>query len=304
MSQSSLQPLVSIVMPSRNHARYVEEGLRSCLNQTYRNLEVVVVDESTDETPAILRRLQEEDPRVRVYYEKCGSLPAALNYGFRWTQGDFLTWAADDDLYEPEAIQRMVQALLEHPDVGLVYCNFKNIDENGRVLDTEIRGEPSEMDQKSVVGRFVLWRREVYAKVGDHSVEDWLNEDDEYYLRIRDHYKLLHLDAVLSRYRWHPTTLTDLYRYKVLLAQHRTWAKRVPNRREARRIMGDAYMKAAGAGLYLAGRRQAIPFLVRGLMVDPLRVRWLREIGKLLVPRFILKRVWDGKWGKREGADA
>lgn len=295
MTPLSEAPLVSIVMPSRNHSRYVEEGLRSCLRQTYRNIEVVVVDESTDETREILRRLQNEDARVRVYYEKCGSLPAALNYGFRWTKGEFLTWAADDDTYEPEAIQLMVDALHQHPDVGLVYCNFKNIDEDGNVLNVEIRGEPSEMDHKSVVGRCVLWRRSVYAKVGDHSVEDWLNEDDEYYLRIRDHYRLLHLDVAPCRYRWHSTTLTDLYRYEALLAQHRTWAKRAPTRREARRIMGDAYMKAAGAGLYQMGRCQAIPFIIRGMLVNPLRVRWLWEIGKLFVPRAVLKRIWAGK---------
>ena len=288
----SEQPLVSIVLPTRNHGRYVEEGIRSCLHQNYRNIEVIVVDESTDETPAILRRVQNEDQRVQVYYEKCGSLPAALNYGFRYAKGDLLTWMCDDDVYEPEAIFLMVNALLQHPDVGLVYCNLTNIDEHGKVLNLEIRGDPSEMDFKSVVGRCVLYRRSVYAKLGDYSVDDWLNEDDEYWLRVRDHFKLLHLDAAPYRYRWHPTTLTDMYRYKVIIAQHRTWAKRAVTRRDARHIMGNAYMKAANVGLYLAGRRQAIPLIAKGLLINPLRARWLWIVGKLLVPRSVLRRVW------------
>ena len=296
MNDPSFTPLVSIVFPTRDHARYIEESIRSCLDQTYRNIEMIVVDESTDETPVILERIRNEDPRVRVFYERCGSLPAALNYGFRYARGDFLTWMCDDDIYEANAIQIMLEALDQNPGVGLVYCNLLNIDADDNVLGVDTRGEPHEMDHKSVVGRCILYRRSVYAKVGDYSVGDWLNEDTEYWLRIRDHFSLLHLDATLYRYRWHPTTLTDVYRCEVILAQHWTWAKRAESKAMARHIMGTAYIKAANVGLQYHGRGKAFFYLTRGIAKNPFRIQWIWVIAKILVPRSVLRAKW-----RREG---
>ena len=96
-------PLISIVLPTRNRASYLAGCIDSCLNQTYSNLELVIVnDGSTDDTATILSEYEKKDKRIRVFHEFCGSLPAVLNYGFRWTWGDYLTWMCDDDFYEPD----------------------------------------------------------------------------------------------------------------------------------------------------------------------------------------------------------
>lgn len=97
-------PKVSIVLPTYNGARYLRQSIDSCLGQTYRNLELIVVDDaSTDTTPEIIRSYQ--DPRIRVIrHEKSKMLPESLNTGFRAVSGDYLTWTSDDNYYVPEAI--------------------------------------------------------------------------------------------------------------------------------------------------------------------------------------------------------
>ncbi len=294
-------PLVSVVLPTRDRGAMIEECVRSCLDQTYRNLELVVVDESRDETPEILERLAAEDPRMRVYYEPCATLPGALNYGFRWTRGELLTWMCDDDIYEPDAIEVMVRCLQKMPDVGMVYCDFKNIDADGRIVNEERRGDVSEMDEKSVIGRCILYRRSVYAKVGDYSVEDRLNEDDEYYLRIRDHFKIHHIDASPLLYRTHDDALSIAYRADVTVAQYKTWAKRAGTGRERRRILRRGYLNASHNALYRRGRRAALPYIWSGFKACPITPAWPTMLVKVALPRRLFELLWERR---RAGAAA
>jgi glycosyltransferase involved in cell wall biosynthesis len=258
---------------------YLADCIDSCLNQSYKNIELIIVDESTDLSDDILAAYERKDARVRVFREKCGNLPAALNYGFRWTKGDYLTWMCDDDIYEPDAMEVMLHELEKRDDVGLVYCDFKNIDEKGDFLNLERRGDIDEMDFKSVVGRCVLYRREVYAKLGDYSVEDYLNEDDEYWLRVRDHFGIFHIDASPYRYRLHSESLTDTKRSDAIVAQHYTWSKRAQSARESRNILSKGYLMAANIALYRCGKSEAVPYIRKGFALDPLKLHGSSQSG-------------------------
>ena len=125
----SSHPLVSIVLPTHNGARYIEQAIQSCLDQTYPNIEIIIVDDaSTDETPELLARIAAGNHRIRVIrHTQNQRLPGALNTGFANAKGDYLTWTSDDNLYEPEAIQLMVSGLEARPDVGFVYCDYRLI---------------------------------------------------------------------------------------------------------------------------------------------------------------------------------
>ena len=130
------RPLVSIVLPVYNGQQYLRGSLKSILAQTYNNWELIVVDDaSTDRTPAIIREFAGHDERIRVIRnEQNRKLPTSLNVGFADSRGEYLTWTSDDNLYEPEAIALMVETLDARADVGLVYCNVTNIDEEGKDL--------------------------------------------------------------------------------------------------------------------------------------------------------------------------
>jgi glycosyltransferase involved in cell wall biosynthesis len=132
-----LQTLASIVLPTYNRASRLPKALRSCLQQTYQNLEVIVVDDgSTDNTAEVVASFQREDSRVRYLRQENQKLPAALNTGFRASRGEFLTWISDDNLFHQDAIEIMVGALEKSPDVGLVYCGYDIVDAQGNLLQT------------------------------------------------------------------------------------------------------------------------------------------------------------------------
>lgn len=127
------RPRVSIGLPVFNGARYLEETARSVLDQTYRDLELVISDNaSTDETPEICRRLALEDPRVR--YERADeNLGAAPNYNrlVELARGEFFKWAPHDDPLAPTLVERFVEELDARPDASLVYARAVRINEAG-----------------------------------------------------------------------------------------------------------------------------------------------------------------------------
>lgn len=127
---SSAVPLVSIVTPSYNQARYLEETIQSVLGQDYPNLEYLIVDgSSTDGSREIIERYQ--DQLAWWVSEPDRGQTDAINKGFARARGEVFAWLNSDDTYEPGAIAEAVAYLQAHPEVGMVYGDANLIDENG-----------------------------------------------------------------------------------------------------------------------------------------------------------------------------
>ncbi|HQF61497.1 MAG TPA: glycosyltransferase family 2 protein [Anaerolineaceae bacterium] len=127
------QPRVSIVTPSYNQARFLEQTIQSVLEQDYPNLEYFVMDGgSTDGSLEIIQRYAS---RLAGWVcEKDRGQTDALNKGFARATGQILAWLNSDDTYEPGAVSAAVAALTSHPDAAAIYGEANFIDENGRVI--------------------------------------------------------------------------------------------------------------------------------------------------------------------------
>jgi len=127
------QPLVSIVTPSFNQARFLEDTIRSVLAQDYPNIEYIIVDGgSTDGSVEIIRRYA--DRLAWWVSEPDRGQTDALNKGFARARGQIFAWLNSDDTYEPHAVREAVEFLQAHPEVGLVYGDANYIDAEGRVM--------------------------------------------------------------------------------------------------------------------------------------------------------------------------
>jgi len=202
---------VSIVLPVYNGAHYLHESIESCLNQTHRNLELLLVDDcSTDQTPEIIKEYAESDDRIiSIRNESNLHLPGSLNVGFRYSTGHLLTWTSDDNWYAPGAIEALARQISSTPDVGLVYSAFRHIDERGRV-DPRIvyLPPPSLLPFVNSVGPSFLYRREVYETIGDYNEKAEYREDYEYWLRVSKQFRLKRIHIPLYYYRRNPESMT------------------------------------------------------------------------------------------------
>ena len=194
-------PLVSVVVPTFNYARFIVQTLDSLHAQTYENWECVVVDDgSTDDTREVVAGVAARDARVRYFRQENRGQPAALNAGLRLLNGELLQILDADDLIEPRKLELHTACLLERPDVDIVYGEARYFRGNdvGERLHT-MRGEDTPREPgvsgagREVLHRLVrsnittvnapLMRRRVVEAVGEFDerlspVQDW-----DYWLR-------------------------------------------------------------------------------------------------------------------------
>lgn len=222
--------LVSIVLPVYNGADYVRESIGSTLAQTYRDFELIVVDDgSTDHTPEILAECARRDARIRVVTQPNQKLPRSLSNGFRLARGEFLTWTSADNRFKPEFLEKMVGCLRRHPAWDMIYANEDIIGEDGRPLrgsewfwpyqrplgsehihfpeDTaELNGNGN-----NFIGGAFLYRARVRFLLGDYSPERFGLEDYDYWMRVNALLTLRHADFrdPVYEYRLHGASLTS-----------------------------------------------------------------------------------------------
>jgi glycosyltransferase involved in cell wall biosynthesis len=129
-------PLVSVIVPAYNAAATIERTLNSIVQQTYTNIEILVVDDgSSDDTCKIVLRFVEAYPRIRLIRKANGGVASARNAAIESANGEFLAPIDADDLWHPTRVARHVAALVSAPaDVGLVYSPFRRIDNDDRVF--------------------------------------------------------------------------------------------------------------------------------------------------------------------------
>ena len=209
---NKLLATVSIVLPTYNGAQYLNESIQSCLNQTYTNIELIIVDDgSTIELSNILKYYY-DDPRVHyIKKENNSGLPSALNTGFKIAAGDYLTWTSDDNLYHKDAISVMVERLENDAEADFVFCDYQLIDEESNVKETVHTGNLEDLYINNNIGPCFLYRRKIYDTIGDYDKNCTLVEDYDYWLRIMKCFKMVRIDKCLYFFRWHKSSLTGKY---------------------------------------------------------------------------------------------
>jgi glycosyltransferase involved in cell wall biosynthesis len=126
------RPRVTALINTYNYGRYLPFAINSVLNQTYPNIEIIVVDDgSTDHTPDVLAHYA---GRVRVVRTENGGQGHAFNVGIPLAQGDLLMLLDADDMWLPEKVERMVELAAKRPAAGMLYHRFQNIDRTGNEI--------------------------------------------------------------------------------------------------------------------------------------------------------------------------
>jgi glycosyltransferase involved in cell wall biosynthesis len=211
-------PFISICIPTYNRAEFIEAAVRSALEQTYPNFEIVVVDDgSTDATPEIMRRLACE--KIRYIIKEHSGGPKTRNRCIAEARGDFIVWLDSDDVILPGTLARYTAELGLHPDVDVLYgdlqiANEKLVSEGLWVYRNYHGWRESLLSDTMLENRIpnvcTLVRKSCYTKVGDYNDAFPRAHDYEFWTRLVPVGIFKRVNAPVGIYRRHDQSLSKV----------------------------------------------------------------------------------------------
>lgn len=207
-----MNDLISIILPVYNGEKYLSQSIESVISQTYENWELIILDDcSYDDTPNICNKYVNRDKRIYYYRnEKNLKLPGNLNKGFSLSNGDFLTWTSDDNVYKENALEKMITVLKDNKNVDLVYASYQDIDENNIKKQINYAEMTTERIMGgNIIGACFMYTRRAYNLTGKYDTSLFLVEDLDYWQRMLMHVNAKSIHDILYYYRIHSGSLTS-----------------------------------------------------------------------------------------------
>jgi GT2 family glycosyltransferase len=232
-----LQPLVSVITPSFNQARYLEATIQSVLAQEYPRIEYIIIDgASTDGSVDTIKKYE-----TRLAYwvsEKDSGQAEAINKGLARGTGEIVAWLNSDDYYGPGAVSSVVKVFEEHPNVLMVYGDMLAVDDQGQAINVLKYKQVSLEDLLcfQIIGQpAVFFRREAYEKAGGLDPTFHFLLDHHLWIRIAQQGQILHVPQILASARYHAEAknrakASEFGREAFRILE---WARRQPDLKEA-----------------------------------------------------------------------
>ncbi|MBC6988293.1 glycosyltransferase family 2 protein [Hymenobacter sp. BT491] len=228
MNSSQMTPLVTVIIPNYNHARYLPRRIESVLQQTVGELEVLILDDcSPDQSREVIAGYAARDGRIRTVFnaENSGSTFRQWNKGLALARGTYVWIAESDDYAAPTFLETLLAPLEAHPHVGLAYCGSWVVDEENVItgdhdiflgdLDPDLWKHDFVMNGLSIVRKFmsyrniipnasaVVLRRQVLEQVGPADEEFRLNGDWLFWAKILSESDIAFVSQKLNYFRKH-----------------------------------------------------------------------------------------------------
>lgn len=290
------KPLVSIIIPTYNRCQWLAEAIESCLAQTYRPVEIIVVDDGSKDLRA--KEIASGYPAVKYFYQENRGLGAARNTGLRLCQGEFVQFLDDDDLLSEDSISKKISIFRQKFDVDIVYSDLELISGDGKQIARYYEERkrplpegdiyPDLLFNNFIPAHALLWRKSALQRAGGFPERSML-EDWECILRAAEHSRFAYIDEPLGCYRLHGENISLRFEtqasayaevHKMILASDRF--KQVPRSLRVRlickyalkqfaegdRALGKDFLRQA----FSTSRRHPLPYLVLGFSLLGQRV--------------------------------
>jgi glycosyltransferase involved in cell wall biosynthesis len=222
-----MMPTLSVVIPTHNREKYLAQAINSVLRQSYRDYEIIVVDDgSTDKTAKLVASLS---PPVRYIYQENKGPSAARNTGIINADGRYIAFLDSDDKFLPEKLEVVMKHMAKHPECHFLHSYYYNINKKGK--RTKLR-RPLDCKDKDMLRYHLLRRRftirtstvvvdrKCFDKVGLFNEDYPYSQDWDMWLRLAKYYKADCIKKPLVGYRIHKSNRSSLavskYRPKIL----------------------------------------------------------------------------------------
>ncbi len=205
------KPLVSVIIPTYNRPTYLKQALDSVSNQTYHNIDILVIDDGSELNYA--KAICSGYSNCKYFYKKNGGLSSARNYGIRKAKGQFISFLDDDDFWREDKIEKQVILLEEYPKVDCIHSSAMVVNEKGEVTGEIIGAAQNKLHKRS---GYVFWnalgvwvvksptpliRKKVFQPdlMFDETIK--VGEDIDFYQRMFYRHKVLYINEPLAFYR-------------------------------------------------------------------------------------------------------
>ena len=208
--------LVSIIIPTYNREKYLEEAILSIINQTYKNFEILVIDDGSKENYA--ERICNKYTNCTYLYKKNGGVSSARNFGIKKSKGDFIAFLDDDDVWKINKLEIQLNLLLKNSNIDCIHSSLEIIDEKGALVNKRFGASKNKAYKRS---GYVFWnalgvwlvkastpliRKKVFNDVMmfDETLE--VGEDIDFYQRMFYRHRVLYINEPLAFYREYNNT--------------------------------------------------------------------------------------------------
>ena len=290
-------PQVSVVIPAYNAAATLRQTLATVAEQTHADLEIVVVDDgSTDDTASLARDAGDE--RLRVISVSNGGVARARNHGIEEARGDFVAFLDADDLWRPAKLERQVEVLAAHPDVGMCFAGAERIDEHERTVEVIPAYEYADWCEALLLYSVVvsgscssgMVRRELALEAGGFDPAFSQTADWDFWLRLSRITRFAPVSEPLVMYRTHAGNMSS----NIALLERDTFAvldrffadpASAPYASLRRQAYCNHWMICSGSYLHAGQIASSARCLVKGLRAYPPGItqplgmprRWIRR---------------------------
>jgi glycosyltransferase involved in cell wall biosynthesis len=276
-------PKVSVVISTYNRPQLLKRAVKSVLEQTYKNLEIIIVDDSpTNASKEVLEEFPSKNIRYLRRSQKKG-VSSAKNLGIRIAVGDFIALLGDDDEWLPNKLELQARLFSKvEPETGVIHTNCFVEYSNGFCLKTDILRAGADIDERSLVElleyNFIadstaLVKKECFEKVGYFDENLPYAEDWDFYIRLAKQFKIKYIPEPLAIVHWATSDglgrnlRTRSHGHQLFLAKH--WQEYKKHRRILARLLRQIGLDLNAIGKKRRGRI----FLINALQIFPLDPR-------------------------------
>lgn len=199
-----MNPLVSVIIPCYNGEKYISEAIQSVRNQTYTNIEIIVVDDNSQDNTKKIIEMNHEDVRLIEHKENRG-IAATRNTGITQAQGKYVSLLDQDDIYMETRIEKMVRILERNPTLGMAISNYFKIDEKGEKIGRRDVQYDLMNWTTNDIAKFLIFdhwryqqphlpltsdfiRTDVFDKIGYYNEDLFGFNDQDFLLRLSEEY--------------------------------------------------------------------------------------------------------------------
>lgn len=221
-------PLVSVIIPVYNGAKFLEEALQSVFAQDYSNLEIIVVDDgSTDNSAEIVQRF----PWVKYIYQKNQGVSVARNTAITKASGEYIAFIDSDDIWMPEKLSVQIEVMLKHTEFRITTTDKTNFLEPGTQLPRHLEQLDDWETMEEIIPSTMLIHKSVFSEIGKFSPDYKSSEDIEWIRRAIDaNISIKKIEKNLVRRRLHGENLSW-----VMVSDHKTNLMRILRESVARK---------------------------------------------------------------------